>query len=101
MVRRASRIFFLDLMEQFSGHLEECFLVQTILPILPLYLDKPEFADVFGSTHSLILSLFSQNRECMIPVAVTYSSYLIEVRISIHQTSLSACAMAMTDLLTH
>ncbi|RKP15210.1 hypothetical protein BJ684DRAFT_18458 [Piptocephalis cylindrospora] len=78
LVRRGNRVFFLDLMEQFSSHLEESFLFQTILPILPLYMDEPEYPDAFGSTHSLILSLFAQNRECMIPVAVTYNAYLIE-----------------------
>ncbi|MCO5584960.1 hypothetical protein L7F22_038892 [Adiantum nelumboides] len=75
--RRAKATFFLDVVEQLMIQLPDDMIEDVILPACRPYLDDRTYQEAFESAHSVVLSIYSSGKECLLELTPYYSQLLL------------------------
>lgn len=75
--RRAKATFFLDVVEQLMVQLPDDLIEDIILPACRPYLDDRMYQEAFESAHSVVLSIYSTGKECLLELTPYYSQLLL------------------------
>lgn len=75
--RRARATFFLDVVEQLMIQLPDDMIEDVILPACRPYLDDRTYQEAFEAAHSVVLSIFSSGKECLLELTPYYSQLLL------------------------
>lgn len=90
--RRAKATFFLDVVEQLMIQLPDDMVEDVILPACRPYLDDRTYQEAFESAHSVVLSIFSSGKECLLELTPYYSQLLLTcfpTNLSVEQLTLA------------